>query len=140
MKSQAVTHPTVLSPTSLPLCGTIISTTGSINVFINKRPVIRNIDAFIPTLPVIPLVLPLAQVSEVARYALVSLGSTSVAFTIEPISQTFQWPLVTTPRPNLLSGSKTVFINKAPVMRVIDEIIPPTFKFKPEIHTVIVGG
>lgn len=139
MKSQAITIPTTLSSTILPFCGVLISTTGSPNVFISKKPVLRLNDKIIPQVPVIPLVLPISQSPEVIRYATVSLGSTTSAITTDVISGTFQWPLTTIPKPFPSSGSKTVFINKQPAMRLIDPIIPPTFNFKPETHTVIIG-
>lgn len=140
MTGQAVTHPTILVSSALPLCGTLMSTMGSLNVFIGGKPALKQTDVIIPSVPVIPLVLPMAQVSEVARYGATSQGSVSVSITPDPLGVTFAWPLVTTPRPNPLSGSKSVLINNIPCMRVTDQIIPPTFIFKPETHTVFVGG
>lgn len=130
----------ILTSPVLPLCGIMLITGGSPNVMIAKKPAMSLGDSVIPSSPVIPYVLPLTQLPIVAQYAATSGMVTSTAVVVDPISSTFQWPLVTTPAPFPSSGSKTVFINKKPAMRVCDQILPLTFQFIATQPNVFIGG
>lgn len=130
---------TLISP-ALPLCGPMVVVGGSPNVFIVKKPAMSLGDQVIPTTPVIPYVLPIDQMITVAQYSVVSGGVTSTNAIPDPLGTTFNWNLVTTPAPLPGTGSKTVFINKKPAMRVMDQILPLTFTFVPTQANVYIGG
>lgn len=131
---------TLVSPV-LPLCGTMLVTGGSPNVIIVKKPAMSLGDTVIQTPPPIMQTYPNAISALPATYAATSGGVVLTAVTSnDAFLATFNWIPITIPAPAPGSGSKTVFINKKPAMRVCDPILPLTFQFIATQPNVFIGG